>query len=103
MTAMTEGARLVEEAVTERAEARDVAVTRMSWNGDEGLKSKQSMQTLFVTSTQRGGRASFTRDQLAEAGRSGELPSGAAVVIDRLIADLHVPAETGLPPRGGSG
>lgn len=102
MTALEQGARVIEQAVRERAEAREVVVTRMSWNGDEGLKSRQSLQTLLASSTQSGGRASFTREQLREAA-GGELPDTVRPVVDRLIEDLHTAASGGVAPRGGSG
>jgi hypothetical protein len=103
MSAMEQGARAVEQAVREGAEARDVAITRLSWNGDEGLKARQSLQTLLVSSTQSGSRASFTREQLDSAAEAQALPTAMRIVIDRLIEDLHASAASGTTPRGGSG
>ncbi|GEM_PF-3717993 len=103
MSAMEQGARLLEQAVREHAEGRDVAITRLSWNGDEGLKTRQSLQTLLVGSTQGGGRASFTRKQLSEAADADGLPTALRTVIDRLINDLQASATPNTTPRGGSG
>ena len=102
MTALEQGAHVIEKAVRERAEAREVALTRLCWNGDEGLKLAQSLQTLLASSAQSGGRASFTREQLTEAA-SGELPAAVRTVVDHLIEDLETVAASGVPPRGGSG
>ena len=101
MTAMAAGASLVEKAVRERAEARGAAITRMSWNGVEGLKARQQVQTLLVSATQSVGRASFTQDQLRTMGEQGELTEQARSVVDDLIHDLHGPAAPGTSPRGG--
>lgn len=102
MTAMEQGARAIEDAVRESAGARDVAVTRLAWNGDEGLKAGQALQTLLVSATQSGGRATFTREQLTSAA-PGELPATVRTVVDRLIEDVRVSAESGGVRRGGSG
>lgn len=101
MTAMEEGARAIEDAVRTRAEEQGVAVTRLGWNGDEGLLSGQSTQTLVVAATQGGGRAAFTAEQIEAS--AGGLPDAVRNVVDRVIEDVRTAAESGSHPLGGGG
>ncbi|HKJ94596.1 MAG TPA: hypothetical protein VKA32_03085 [Gammaproteobacteria bacterium] len=103
MSLLSDGARVLEELVRERAEARKVALTAVSWNGDEGLRDRaDTPQTLFVSSTQKTGRLSLTRDQIVAAS-GGTADPAVSELVDRVLDDIHVLDESGEVPPGGGG
>lgn len=102
MSLLFDGARVLERLVRERAQGRQVALTTVRWNGDEGLRERDDTQTLFLSSTQKTGRVTLTRDQVVAA--SGGTPDPAVTdLIDRVLDDIHVPDESGEAPPGGGG
>lgn len=102
MSLLSDGARVLERLVRDRAQARRVALTAVSWNGDEGLRERGDTQTLFLSSTRKTGRLTLTRDQLAAA--SGGTPDPTVSdLVDRTLDDIRVLDESGEVPRGGGG